>query len=93
MTPKPLEVEEAIIEELVKTNQLLANANKLIEPSTISTDKVELIELLKDSVLPIGFRFIDLFILSDVFSLLACLNFSTTNTCKLLDIEDKIYAN
>lgn len=41
MTSKLLVVEEAIIEELVETNQLLTNVNKLIEPSIISTDKVE----------------------------------------------------
>ena len=86
MTSKPL---EAIIEELVETNQHLTNMNKLIKASTISSDKVELTELPKDSVLPTGFRFIDLSILSDVFSLLACPNCSTTNTFKLIDIEDK----
>ena len=43
MTSKPLVVEEAVIEELVETNQLLTNVNKLIELSTISSDKVELI--------------------------------------------------
>ena len=80
MTSKPLVVEEVIIEELVETNQLLTNVNNLIEPSTISTDKVESIELLRDSVLPKGFRFIDSSILSDVFSLLACPNCLTTNT-------------
>ena len=41
--------------------------NKLGENSTI--DKTELIELPKDSVLPTGFRFINLSILSDLFSL------------------------
>ena len=41
MTSKLLVVEEAIIEELVEANQLLTNVNKLIEPSIISTDKVE----------------------------------------------------
>ena len=59
-------VKEANIEELVQTNQLLTNVNNLLESSTISTDKVELIELRKDSILPIGFRFIDLSIMSDV---------------------------
>ena len=59
-------VKEANIEELVQTNQLLTNVNNLLEASTISTDKVELIELRKDSILPIGFRFIDLSIMSDV---------------------------
>ena len=43
MTLKPLVEEEAITQELVETNQFLANVNKLIELSTISTDKVELI--------------------------------------------------
>ena len=41
MTSKLLVVEEAVIEELVETNQLLTNVNKLIEPSIISTGKVE----------------------------------------------------
>ena len=71
---KPSVVVEAILEELVETNQLLTNVNNLREPFTISTDKIELIELARDSVLLTGFRFIGLFILSDVFSLLACLN-------------------
>ena len=86
---KPSVVVEAILEELVETNQLLTNVNNLREPFTISTDKIELIELARDSVLLTGFRFIGLFILSDVFSLLACLNWSTANTLKLLAIEDK----
>ena len=73
MTSKSVLVEEATVEELVETNQLLTNVNNLLEHSTISTDKVELIELPKDSILPTRFRFIDLSILSDVFSLLACL--------------------
>ena len=72
MTSNPLVLEEANIEELV---------NNLIEPSTLSTDKVELLELPKDSVLPTGFRFIDLSIRSDVSSLLAC-------PLKLHDIEE-----
>ena len=38
---KPSVVVEAIIEELVETNQLLTNVNNLREPSTISTDKIE----------------------------------------------------
>ena len=67
----------------------MTHDNNLLESSTISTDKVELIELPKDSILPTGFRFIDLFILSDIFSWLACPNYSTTNTLKLQDIEDK----
>ena len=73
MTSKPVVVEEATVEELVETNQLLTYVNNLLEHSTISTDKVELIELPKDSILPTRFRFIDLSILSDMFSLLACL--------------------
>ena len=71
MTSKPSVVEEVITEELVATNQYLTNVNKLIELSTISTDKVELIELQNDAILPTGFRIIDLSILSDVFSSLA----------------------
>ena len=63
--------------------------NNLIEPSTISANKVELTELAKDSVLPTGIRFNDLFILSDVFSLLSCPICLITNILKLLDIEDK----
>ena len=74
MTSKPLVVEEAVIEELVETNQLLTNVNKLIEPSTISSNNVELIEFRKDSILPTGIRFFDLSILSDVFALLTCPN-------------------
>ena len=62
--------------------------NNLLEPLIISTDKIELIELPKDSILPTGFRFIDLSILSDAFSLLACPNCSTTNTLKLQNIKD-----
>ena len=69
MTSKPSVVEEANIEKLVEAKQHLTNVNNLIKPSTISTDKVELIELPKVSILPTGFRFIDLSILSDVFSL------------------------
>ena len=80
MTSKSLVVQEAIIEELVENNQLLTKVNKLIEPSTILTDKVELIELPKDSVLTTGFRFTDLSILSDVFSLMACPIYSTAKT-------------
>ena len=67
----------------------MTNASNLLEPKTISTDKIELIEHPKDSILPTGFRFIDLSILLDVFSLLACPNCSTTNTLKLQDIGDK----
>ena len=54
MTSKPVVVEKA----KVKTDQLLTNVNKLSEPSTISKEKIELIELPKDSILPTGFRFI-----------------------------------
>ena len=43
MTSNPLVLEEANIEELVETNQLLINVNNLIEPSTLSTDKAELL--------------------------------------------------
>ena len=39
----------------------------LIKPSTIFSDKAELIELSKDSILHTGFKFIDLSILSDIF--------------------------
>ena len=63
--------EEGNVTELVETNQLLTNGNILLEPSRILIDKVELIELPNDSVLPTRFIFIDLSILSDVFSLLA----------------------
>ena len=35
MTSKPVVVEEANVEELVETNQLLTNVNNLLEPSTI----------------------------------------------------------
>ena len=86
MTLEPVVVEEANIEELVQTNQLLTNVSNFLEPSIISTDKVELIELPKDSLLPTEFRFTNLFILSDVFSFLECPNSSTTNTLKLHDI-------
>ena len=78
MTSKPLVVEEAVIGELVKTNILLTILNNLIESSTIPTDKVELIELPMDSKLPTGLRFVDLSILSDMFSSF------------FLDIEDEI---
>lgn len=80
---KPLVDEGAIIAGLLETNQLLTNVNKLIEASTISTDKVQLIDLQKYSLLPTGFTVIDLPILSDAFSLLACPIGLTTNTCKL----------
>ena len=89
MTPKPAVVQETNEEELVETNQLFTNVNNLLQPSTISTDKAELIELPKDSVLPTGLRSIDLFILPDVLSLLTCPNCLKTNTLKLQDIEDK----
>ena len=41
--------------------------NNLLEPLTISINKVELIELPKDLILPTGFMSINLSILSDVF--------------------------
>ena len=88
MTSKPVIV-EVIVEELVETNQLFTNVNNSLEPITKLTDEVEFIELPKDSVLPSGFRFTDLSILSDVFPLLACPNCLTANTLKLQDIEDK----
>ena len=98
-TSKPLVDEGAIIAGLVETNQLLTNVNKLIEAS-ISTDKVQLIELQKYSLL---FTVIDLSILSDAFSLCVFLYFQLAwqqilVSCKLLNIEDKkkglaIYAN
>ena len=50
---------------------------------------VPLIELPKNSILPTGFRFICLLILSNVFSWLECPNCWTANTLQLLDIEDK----
>ena len=37
MTSKSVLVEEATVEELVETNQLLTNVNNLLEPSTIAT--------------------------------------------------------
>ena len=58
MTSKPVVVEEANVEELVETNELLTNENNLLKPLTTSTDKVELIELPKDSILPTRLRFI-----------------------------------
>ena len=51
--------EEAIIEKLVESNQILTIVNKLIEPLTISTDNVKSIELPKESILLTGFKFID----------------------------------
>ena len=48
MTSKPLLEEEANLEEIAETNQLLTDVNNLIEPSTISADKVELNKLAKD---------------------------------------------
>ena len=63
---------------------------ELIEPSTSSTDKVELIEDSKDSILPSEFRFINLSILLDVFSLLTSPNcLIRRNTLKLHETEDK----
>ena len=67
ITWKSVVVEEADVEELVETNQLLTNMNNLLEPLTISINKVELIELPKDLILPTGFMSINLSILSDVF--------------------------
>ena len=87
MASKPVVIEEV---HVVEANQLLKNANNLLEPSTISTDKVELIELPQDSKLLTGFRFIDLSILSDVWHLLAYPNSSTADTLKLHDIKDEI---
>ena len=82
-------VEEANVEELVESNQLLTNENNLLEPLTVSPDEAELIELRKESILPRRFRFIDLSLLSDVFSLLACPNCSTTKTFKTLKVRKK----
>ena len=55
MNSKLLVVEEAIIEELIEANQPLTNVNNLMEPLTIWTNKVQLIELPKDSTLPTWF--------------------------------------
>ena len=99
MISKPVVV-GANVEKLVETNQLLTNVNNLIQPSTISTDKVELMELPKDSILPTGFRFIDLSILSYVLSFrcvihpVRCVFFMGVskllgNTLKPHDIEGK----
>ena len=42
MTSNPVVVvEEANVEKLVETNQLLTNINNLLEPSTISTDNFQ----------------------------------------------------
>ena len=89
MTSKRFVVEETIIEKLLETNQLSTNVNNLLKTSTVSTNKVELTELPKDSILPTGFTIINLSFLSDVFSLLTCPNCSTENILKLLDIEEK----
>ena len=64
MTPKSVVVEETNVEKLVETNQLLTNVNNFLKPSTISTDKVELIELPKDSILPTVFNFFFFYILT-----------------------------
>ena len=40
-TSKPGVVEEANVEELVETNQLLTKANNLLESSTSSTEKLK----------------------------------------------------
>lgn len=84
LTSKPLLEEEANLEEIVETNQLLTDVNNLIEPLTISADKVELNKLAKDWILPAGFRVIDLSILSDVLSLLVCPNCSTITEQQIL---------
>ena len=84
MTSRPLVKEEAILEELVDNRYEQFNRN---------FDNVnwqfELIELPNDSILPTGLRFIDLSILPDAFSLLACPYWSTANTVRLLDIREK----
>ena len=48
LTLNPLLEEEANLGELAETNQLLTDVNNLIEPSTISADKVELNKLAKN---------------------------------------------
>ena len=48
LTSKPLLEEETNLEEIAETNQLLTDVNNLIEPLTISADKVELNKLAKD---------------------------------------------
>ena len=58
MNSKPADLEEVNLEELAETNQLFTNVSNLLETSTISADKVELIKFPKDSILPTGFRFI-----------------------------------
>ena len=42
MSSNPVVLEEANEEKPVETKQPLTNMNNLLEPSTISTDKVEL---------------------------------------------------
>ena len=72
-----------------ETNQLQTDDDKAGEPATASNNKVEAIESPKDTVLPTGFRFIDLSVLSDIFSLMACPNCLRSKTCQLLDIQEK----
>ena len=86
MASKPVVIEEAKPEELVEINRILTNVKNALEPWAISADKVELVELSKDSTLLTKFKFIDLSILSYVFSLLTCQNCSAL---KFEDIEDK----
>ena len=86
LVPK-VDVEQLLIAEENPTEQQI-NVNVHID-TTVSSDNVELIEPPKDSVSPTGFRLIDLSILSNVFTLLACPNCLYTNTCQLIDIEEK----
>ena len=76
MTSERIVVEKPNVEDLLQTNQLLTNVNNLIEPTTISTGKAEF-NWASKRFRPTGFRFIDLSIQSDVFSLLTCPNCST----------------
>ena len=74
--------------------------NNLMKPSTMLSDKAELIELSKDSILHTGFKFIDLSILSNVFFYgrvqVSCqqtpLRFSTMKT-KQKNLEDLCISN
>ena len=66
LVPK-VDVEQELIAEENPTEQQI-NVNVHID-TTVSSDKVELIEPPKDSVSPTGFRLIDLSILSNVFTL------------------------
>ena len=63
--------------------------NNLMKPSTMLSDKAELIELSKDSILHTGFKFIDLSIPVRYIFLWACPNILTTNTLEVLNNEDK----